>query len=469
MTRNIKEEFNEHDSSSIEDANEYVQYAISTERTLHKVQKILNEDREAKKTALEIMKVATEFYDADWCGILDVNAEVGVWAPLWWYDSLRGEMSPTNFYEFESSEGCGRWIQCLKNQEEFLILDIEGVKEEYPEEYPLFQRLGIESVVGVPFWKGNCQGFLVLRNPKKYKQYTSFLRMLSQAIVSCLTEHYIQEASKLLITSPRVKTDKDVYISLFGELEITTSKGILTERELKSAKQAKLIAYLILNKRAAVTPRELAEILWEDEDVENAVKNMKGLVYRLQQAFSLISDYRLIESTTNGYQLNLELNIITDCQIFDNNWNLAAITTDTKQRIYALKEAVDLYTGALLKNYRQEHWLMATAVACEYRYVGVFGELMKFLEEQHDYVCIQNYAANAMKVVPHNIDVYYWLIHSMNRMNRMEMSRNIQRMAQSDLLEEEYEELIRRLNDGEGVVKFMQRTVNEPPKTAKAL
>ena len=61
------------DMYNIGDRCEYVQYAIEIERTLHNMQKELNTCIDPRKAAMLIMRVATEFYDADWCGILDVD------------------------------------------------------------------------------------------------------------------------------------------------------------------------------------------------------------------------------------------------------------------------------------------------------------------------------------------------------------------------------------------------------------
>ena len=101
--------------NNIGDRCEYVQYAIEIERTLHNMQKELNTCIDPRKASMLIMRVATEFYDADWCGILDVDMEIGVWTPIWWYDTEFGEMAQTKFEEFELSEKYGRWIQCLRD------------------------------------------------------------------------------------------------------------------------------------------------------------------------------------------------------------------------------------------------------------------------------------------------------------------------------------------------------------------
>ena len=108
---------------------------------------------------------------------------------------------------------------------------------------------------------------------------------------------FLLETRKLTIISPRITNATDVYISLFGELKITTEKGVLTEQELKSPKIARLLVYLLLKGKMTASPREIASAIWPGEDIEATVKNIKGLVYRFRQTIELLSDHRLIEST----------------------------------------------------------------------------------------------------------------------------------------------------------------------------
>ena len=436
----------EFETLNIGDTSEYAQYAVETEHTLHSMQKRLSNCPDPKKAALDIMKVAAEFYHADWCGIFVVDMEIGIWTPRWRYSGEADEAESNERNEYELSDGYMRWIACLENHDSIIIMDTEDTKEEYPKEYELYQKFGVKSVMAIPLWKG-LNGFLVLRNPQRYKQYTGFLRTLNYAVVSSINEYFLLETSKLRIISPRITNDTDVYISLFGELKITTKKGVLSERELNSPKISRLLVYLLISKKIAVSPREIADTLWADEELENVVKNIKGLVYRLQQAFSLLSDYRLVESTSNGYRLNPKLNIFTDYQLFDKKWHIALKSTDSKDKIETLKKAVDLYRGTLFQSASHEHWMLPIAVAFEYRFIGAVCELMKTLHEAQDYIHIQHYASVTLRVAPHSVDAYFWMTVAMYRMNHSEMVRNELRMAQSKLLEEEFAELVSRLHE----------------------
>lgn len=434
-------DFNE---AEINNPCEYVQYAIDMERSLHGLQKKLAACTSPKGIAFTVMRTVADFYDAEWCGAIDVDMDLGVWSSYWWYSSEHGEMAAKRSKDLEMLDSYDRWVSSMQTHEPMVMTDVEEIKDSHPEEYEAYQRLDVHALIAVPFWM-HSTGFFALKNPRKYKTQTGLIRLLSYAIVTSLNEHRLTESTKLSVTSPRISSDTDVYISLFGELKITTSKGILRESELKSPKISKMLVYLLLSRKSAVTPREVADAVWPDEDTDVPGKNMKSLVYRLQQAFSLISEYRLIESTPIGYQLNTNLNIITDMQLFENKWSMALKATANEDKEELLKKLLDLYEGDLLHSASSEHWLMPTSLNFQYRYIGAVNELMKVLWEEEHYHHIHSYAAHALAIVPHNPDVHFWLIRSMCKQGHTEIARGEIRMAENRLLEEEYALLMKRL------------------------
>lgn len=428
------------------DPCEYVQYAIEVERCTNVLQKKLANCIVPKDVAMEMMKAITEFYDADWCGVLDVDINLGVWSSYWWYSREFGEMATTKCKELEMMDNYERWFDCMKTHNPMVIPDIEEIKDNNPEEYNTLKRLEVKSILAVPFWMRST-GFLVVKNPRRYNMQTGLIRLFNYAVVTALNEHRLMETNKLSVTSPRIASEFDVYISLFGELEITTSRGVLTEQELKSPKIARMIVYLLLSRKVAVSPREIAETIWPEEEADVLSKNMKGWVYRLQQMFSLISDYRFIESTPNGYQINPKLNIITDIQLFDKKWDMTLNATSNEDKQDILKKLVDLYTGDILQSASSEHWILPTAINYQYRYIGAVNELMKILWELKYYHHIHSRASQAVALVPHNTDIYFWLIRSMQIQGHTEMARSELRMANTKLLEEEYAALVDRLDE----------------------
>lgn len=444
MPESLKQSFKESSEADVGNDMEYVRYAVEIERTIHRLHEEIAGCCDPKKVAMAVMETIARFYDADWCGIIHVDLDVGVWTPLWWYDAKNGPMAPNTCQEFELSDNCGRWLECLKTRDSVKIPDVEEIKESNPEEYKMYQRLGVQSVLAVPFWK-NPMGFLTMRNPKRYQNHRSLLRLLNHAVISAVTEYFLMETNKLAIMSPRIEKDTDVYISMFGELKITTSRGVLTEQELKSPKIVRMLVYLLLSQKAASAPREIVDAIWPHEESDTPGKNLKGLVYRLQQSFSLISDFRLIESTSHGYQINPKLNVFTDIQLFERKWRMALNAPSTETKAELLKKAVDLYNGDLLRSASSEHWIIGQSVHYQHRYIGAVTELLKTLHQDQDYHCVHRYAAKALAIVPHSADIYYWLIHAIHKQGHTEIARSELRTAKHRLLDEDYEMLENRL------------------------
>lgn len=204
MPESLKQSFKESSEADVGNDMEYVRYAVEIERTIHRLHGEIAGCCDPKKVAMAVMETIARFYDADWCGIIHVDLDVGVWTPLWWYDAKNGPIAPNTCQEFELSDNCGRWLECLKTRDSVKIPDVEEIKESNPEEYKMYQRLGVQSVLAIPFWK-NPMGFLTMRNPKRYQNHRSLLRLLNHAVISAVTEYFLMETNKLAIMSPRIE------------------------------------------------------------------------------------------------------------------------------------------------------------------------------------------------------------------------------------------------------------------------
>lgn len=209
----------------------------------------------------------------------------------------------------------------------------------------------------------------------------------------------------------------------------------------------RLIAYLTINSKYPAPIRDIVNAVWPEGDADLDGKNLKYLVYRLQRIFSLVSDYRLIESAGNGYRLNTELNVISDVKIFEEYWRQAQITSDPYAKGRLLKKAMDLYKDGVLPSLAGEQWIMPTIAHYSLRYIGVVNQLLAALEKAKDYVCIYEYANIAVQSLPGNLDAQYWLIYSMNRLGNQDIARNQLRAAEQVLTDEDYRELLHRLAD----------------------
>lgn len=271
--------------------------------------------------------------------------------------------------------------------------------------------------------------------------------MLAFVVLAIVNEKKLLDSVKMTSAPESIKNETDILIHLFGELEIYTSQGVLREADLKSPKISRLLAYLLLNNRSVIPPREIAEAIWPEEayDQENPGKNMKALIYRLRQTFGLISDQQLVESTAYGYRLNPKLNIMTDLQQFDQYAAASQNTASVTKKVELLKQAMNVYKGNILASATGEHWLIHTASHYNLKYLGVVNELLKTLVELKDFTDIHQYATQALRIEPGNLRAYYWLIYAMHRQGATEMAKVELRTAEQNLTSEEYDELVQCL------------------------
>lgn len=271
--------------------------------------------------------------------------------------------------------------------------------------------------------------------------------MLAFVLLASINEQKLMQSLKMSLSPDNIEKDTDVIINVFGNLEIYTSGGILRESDLKSPKICRLLVYMLLNRKVTIPAREIAEAIWPEEALEsdNPGKNLRALIFRLRQSFSLISNYSLIETTPNGYCFNSKLNIMTDLQLFEKYWDAVQQKNLVSDKVDILKQAVNLYKGDVLSSAAGEHWLIPTASHYNLRYLGMVNELLKTLADEKDFHDLHKYAAQALTVDPANGTAYYWLIYSMVKMGASELAKTQVQIAQQNLLEEDYDELIIKL------------------------
>lgn len=425
-----------------------IQYSVDFTKTLIALEAQLHSCEDPVEIAMGAMKAAAEFYGGDWCGIIEGDLEMEAWAPVLWYNVETQGMTETALSELEDTHHLERWIEALYACKPVIIPDTSIYKETHPVEYEIYSRCKADSILAAPFWK-NPIGFMIVRNPKRYNttQFESgFLQALAYVTFSSVTEQKLLNRTSKAFSPESIHKDTDVIVNLFGKLEIYTSKGVLTEEEISSPRICRFLVYMLLHGNRAIPARTILDEIWPEEDIDNAGTKIKSLAYRLQRVFGLISDYRLVVSTPLGYQINPELNIITDMQDFDDFWIEAQNAVTLQTKIEMLKRAAELYRGNIYAAASSEHWLMAYELSYKYKCLGIYNELMKAYFDSQNYASVQYYASLALKLEKANVDAYYWMIRTMREKDSLSMAKGELKMAEHVLTPEEYEELTEKLD-----------------------
>lgn len=393
-----------------------------------------------KDTALRILEAACKFYDADWCGLIQVDLDLRLWTPFWWHNTGVEDKTTILTEEFESADFLDRWVLAIRKNLPMVVPDTTVVKDSHPTEYNLYQRLSIKSVMAVSL-EPRPIALLAVRNPKRYLHQTSMLRVLAYVLLASYNEQKMLNRLQMVCIPTTIKNNTDIYISLFGQLQISTSSGTLKESDYNSPRISQLLTYLLISNEKAHSSLEIAQALWPD-DSTNPAKNMRNLIYRLRQTFGLISDAELIVSTASGYQFNPKIHIIADYQQFDEFIRSASAASSIINRVELLKSAIDLYNGKILSSAEGEHWLIQFATKYHIAYIGAVNELLKQLASLHSYDLLNQYAMRSLTIAPENTKGYHWLIRSLKAQGMDELASNEYRLAKQKLTDNEYLDLL---------------------------
>ena len=393
-----------------------------------------------KDTALRILEAACKFYDADWCGLIQVDLDLRLWTPFWWHNTGVEDKTTILTEEFESADFLDRWVLAIRKNLPMVVPDTTVVKDSHPTEYNLYQRLSIKSVMAVSL-EPRPIALLAVRNPKRYLHQTSMLRVLAYVLLASYNEQKMLNRLQMVCIPTTIKNNTDIYISLFGQLQISTSSGTLKESDYNSPRISQLVTYLLISNEKAHSSLEIAQALWPD-DSTNPAKNMRNLIYRLRQTFGLISDAELIVSTASGYQFNPKIHIIADYQQFDEFIRSASAASSIINRVELLKSAIDLYNGKILSSAEGEHWLIQFATKYHIAYIGAVNELLKQLASLHSYDLLNQYAMRSLTIAPENTKGYYWLIRSLKAQGMDELASNEYRLAKQKLTDNESLDLL---------------------------
>lgn len=423
---------------------EYVKYCIDQDRTVSNLEARLHECDDPKEIAEGALKAACLFYGGDWAGILDVDLDLDVWTPLWWYNASPRDKTTALFGEFELAKYMPNWIEALKTGSPICIMDVKEVQHDHPEEYAIYKRLMVDSVIGVPFGP-NPVGILAIRNPTRYVKYSSALNVFAYVIHRAMAQQKTIDSSKLALSLDEIKTDKDILVNFFGSMEIYTSQGVLSEREFNSPRSSRVVTYLLLNKKSSFYSSSIVAAIWpeEEERWDTLSSYVRNYIHTFKKAFDLVSPYPLIVSTANGYGINPDLNITTDLQQFELLWENAQYAPTIPHKVELLKKAVDLYKGDVFENARGELWIDGIAAHYRLRYIGIVNELLATLDATDDFASVQQYATKAIMLTPENARAHYWMIHAMNHLGTLELARNQIAIAKEMLTGEEYGSLKR--------------------------
>ena len=80
---------------------DYIRYCIELEQIVSALEENLHTSDDPREIAMQTLKVACSFYGGNWAGILEVDLDLDVWNPLWWFSVSSRDQTMELFQEVE--------------------------------------------------------------------------------------------------------------------------------------------------------------------------------------------------------------------------------------------------------------------------------------------------------------------------------------------------------------------------------
>lgn len=444
------------DSASQQQDAEYLSYCVELERTVEALQVKLRSCNDPEEIAKQTLQTAYSFYQGDWSGVIELDLELDIWSLGWWSHQNPNVTRIEQIDEFENTGQMPSWVESLGQNRPIIIPDTSVILQRSVEEYNVYQRLRVKSIIAVPFGDGPV-GFLAIRNPNRYIHRTGMMNILAYILLCAMAQRKTNARLKMTFSPDVIQNDQDVLINFFGALEICTVKGVWREHDFKSPKSIRVIAYILLKANAAHPSMKILEDLYPEKQQEMDLPNrcISGYIHRFRKSIDPISIHPIIQSTANGYRLNPQLHVMTDLQQFDLLWENLQTVIKPSRKINLLKQAIDLYKGSVFETGCDEHWVVALTTHYKMRYISMINELLELLAAVKEYDSIQKYASRAISLTPENVRAYYWLIYTIHQQGSVELAKNEVIRARQLMTSSEYQTLKKMLAEDQSIPEYL--------------
>ena len=402
----------------------------------------LRNTEESVKIINGLLESACCFYHADRAYVLECDWELATGSNTYEY-CAEGVLPQMETLQQVPLEIVPHWMNVFRTNEPMIIPDVDALKEQYEDEHQMLSRQGIHSLLAMPFSKRINTGYLGVDNPQRYQDDPRYLQIITYAIVAELNEIKLEHSIDVITKHVTQHRDRDIRINCFGGLEIIGARGSLTDDDITTEQGACLLSYLLLNSQYPRPIRELADVLWPEEAVDNPYPDVKNVVYRLKRTLGLIGLEDLIIAQGGTFILNPHYEIQTDFERFEEACNKIAREGNHEVISALYHGAMDLYKGNLLPRFDHMQWQMPRSAYYENMYLRLVKCCIANKFDNHDYAAAQKTAVEALAREPYDTDLMVALTISMCKQGNRNLAYSYFCRIKPQLAEEQIDILMK--------------------------
>ncbi len=181
---------------------------------------------------------------------------------------------------------------------------------------------------------------------------------------------------------------KSVYIRMLGEFSLEADGIRISDANNRARKVWCMLAYLICNRKTAVSQKKLIDLLYgEDSESANPENALRITMHRMRGALDQLwsgAGKELILYKSGGYWWNPEVEVTLDCEAFDT-LSTPRPGEPEEQRLERYLKALELYRGEFLPKHSSEGWVIPVSAHFQNRYVELTLEAADMLIQRERY------------------------------------------------------------------------------------
>lgn len=186
-----------------------------------------------------------------------------------------------------------------------------------------------------------------------------------------------------------------LHITLLGGFQLTHGDRLVTT--VDTPRLESLLAYLMLNRETPQSRHRVAFLFWPDSPEDQALTNLRNLLYRLRHSLPEADRFLHIDRKTLRWRDAAPF--VCDVVEFEEALDRADDADDRAAEEQALEQAADLYKGDLLPGL-YEDWIAPERQRLSQAFAVALERLTRLLEGRQDYRTAIDYARRLVRHDP---------------------------------------------------------------------
>ena len=205
-------------------------------------------------------------------------------------------------------------------------------------------------------------------------------------------------------------------VRMLGEFSIRLNGQEITDSDNRSRKVWLLLAYMIYCRNRFISPEELVELRWgEEEGSSNPFNALTTMLHRVRAMLNQLgggAGHDLIIRRDGSYAWNSDIPFTFDVDDFERLCKSASAAQEEEKLEQSL-QALALYRGDFLSKLSAEPWVVPISAYFHNLYVQTVQETLHLLESRGRLNDAVSLCQTAVSIEPYNEEIYRHLMRDL--------------------------------------------------------